>query len=87
MLMDFGLTRHISLLVATIWRCRRRWRPRSRRDGADAGRRYIAAHAGSRSRRFPIDLAATVSIAWHRRTASDPAQSWFRALLLEAAGE
>jgi hypothetical protein len=27
-----------------------------------------------------------VSMAWHRRAAADPAQSWFRSLLTEAAG-
>jgi len=26
-----------------------------------------------------------VSMAWHRRAAGDPAQSWFRALLTDAA--
>ena len=36
---------------------------------------------------LPIDFMATVSMAWHRRTASDPAQSWFRSLLMGAAAE
>ena len=36
---------------------------------------------------LPIDFAATVSMAWHRRTASDPAQSWFRSLLIGAAAD
>ena len=35
---------------------------------------------------LPIDFSATVSMAWHRRTASEPAQAWFRRLLVEAAG-
>ena len=34
---------------------------------------------------LPIDFALTVSMAWHRRAATDPAQSWFRSLLIEAA--
>jgi hypothetical protein len=33
-----------------------------------------------------MDHAAMVSMAWHRRTASEPAQAWFRDLLTEAAG-
>jgi DNA-binding transcriptional LysR family regulator len=32
-----------------------------------------------------IDLSATVSMAWHRRATSEPAQVWFRSLLTEAA--
>jgi hypothetical protein len=34
---------------------------------------------------LPIDFVMTVSMAWHRHAAGDPAQSWFRALLTEAA--
>jgi DNA-binding transcriptional LysR family regulator len=34
---------------------------------------------------LPIDLAVTASMAWHRRAASEPAQVWFRSLLIEAA--
>ena len=34
---------------------------------------------------LPIDYATTVSMVWHRRVAKDPAQSWFRARLAEAA--
>jgi hypothetical protein len=33
-----------------------------------------------------VDLSATVNMAWHRRTTSEPAQAWFRGLLQEAAG-
>jgi len=32
-----------------------------------------------------IDLSVPVSMAWHRRATSEPAQSWFRSLLIEAA--
>ena len=34
-----------------------------------------------------LDLAVPVSMAWHRRAASEPAQVWFRSLLIEAAGD
>jgi DNA-binding transcriptional LysR family regulator len=36
---------------------------------------------------LPVDLDTTVSIAWHRRAASEPAQTWFRSLLLAAAAD
>jgi hypothetical protein len=34
-----------------------------------------------------IDLSVHVSMAWHRRAASEPAQVWFRSLLIEAASD
>ncbi len=34
---------------------------------------------------LPIDLSVTLSVAWHRRATSEPAQAWFRSLLIEAA--
>jgi DNA-binding transcriptional LysR family regulator len=46
----------------------------------------IAAHTAITTLPLPMDHAATVSMAWHRRTASEPAQAWFRGLLTEAAG-
>jgi hypothetical protein len=36
---------------------------------------------------LPIDFSMAVSMAWHRRAASEPAQAWFRAQLIEAAGD
>ena len=36
---------------------------------------------------LPIDFSVSVSMAWRRRAAGEPAQSWFRSLLTEAAGE
>jgi DNA-binding transcriptional LysR family regulator len=36
---------------------------------------------------LPVDLSMTVSMAWHRRAASEPAQAWFRSLLLAAAAD
>jgi DNA-binding transcriptional LysR family regulator len=47
--------------------------------------RQIAALADIQIMPLAIDLSATVSMAWHRRTASEPAQIWFRSLLSEAA--
>jgi len=32
-----------------------------------------------------LDLFVLVSLAWHRRPTSEPAQIWFRSLLIEAA--
>ena len=85
-LVDFGLKRRIALLVATYLAV-----PAAlaacdlvatvpRRVAAQ-----IAATAAIAIAPLPIDFAMTVSMAWHRRAAGDPAQSWFRALLTEAA--
>jgi DNA-binding transcriptional LysR family regulator len=48
--------------------------------------RQIAATAEVAIMKLPIDFSTTVSMAWHRRTTSDPAQAWFRARLIDAAG-
>jgi DNA-binding transcriptional LysR family regulator len=45
----------------------------------------IAANAAIAITPLPIDFATTVSMAWHRRAAGDPAQTWFRGLLTDAA--
>jgi DNA-binding transcriptional LysR family regulator len=45
----------------------------------------IAANAAIAITPLPIDFATTVSMAWHRRATADPAQSWFRSLLTDAA--
>ena len=47
--------------------------------------RQIAAMADLQIMPLARDLAVTVSMAWHRRTTSEPAQIWFRSLLTEAA--
>jgi hypothetical protein len=47
----------------------------------------IAAHAEIVTLPLPVDFSATVSIAWHRCAASEPAQAWFRKLLTDVAGE
>jgi DNA-binding transcriptional LysR family regulator len=85
-LVDFGLRRRISLLVATYLAL----------PAALAGSdliatvpsrtaRQIAATAEIEILPLPFDLSATMSMAWHRRAASEPAQAWFRSLLLDAA--
>ncbi len=86
-LVDFGLKRRIAVLVATYLAV-----------PAALGQSDLVATVPSRTARqiaqtaeiailpLPIDFAMTVSIAWHRRTATDPAQTWFRTLLTQAAG-
>jgi len=87
-LVDFGLRRRISLLVATYLALP------AALAAADLvatvprrTARQIAATAEIEILPLPIDLSMTVSMAWHRRAASDPAQAWFRALLIDAAAE
>ncbi|MBV8119586.1 MAG: LysR family transcriptional regulator [Alphaproteobacteria bacterium] len=85
-LVDFGLRRRIALLVATYLAV-----PAALAASdliATVPRRaaaQIAAGTGIEILPLPIDFAATVSMAWHRRAAGDPAQTWFRSLLIAAA--
>jgi len=85
-LVDFGLRRRIALLVATYLAL-----PVALAASdlvATVPRRtarQIAATAEIEIMPLPIDFSMTVSMAWHRRAATDPAQSWFRSLLIEAA--
>src|SRR5262249_21359768 len=83
---DLGLKRRIALLVATYLAL----------PAALAGSdlvatvprrtaRQIAALAEIEIVPLPVDLSMTVTMAWHRRATSQPAQVWFRALLIEAA--
>jgi DNA-binding transcriptional LysR family regulator len=85
-LVDFGLKRRLALLVATYLAV----------PAALAGSNLvatvpqrtacrIAAIADIEIMPLPIDFSTTVSLAWHRRSASNPAQSWFRSLLIAAA--
>jgi DNA-binding transcriptional LysR family regulator len=85
-LVDLGLRRRISLLVATYLAL----------PAALAASDLVATVPSRTARQIaltaeieilplPIDLAMTVSMAWHRRAASEPAQAWFRALLTAAA--
>jgi len=87
-LVDFGLKRRLALLVATYLAV-----PAALAASdlvATVPRRaarQIAATAEIAIMPLPIDFAMTVSMAWHRRAASDPAQAWFRAMLVAAAAE
>jgi DNA-binding transcriptional LysR family regulator len=85
-LVDFGLKRRIALLVATYLAV----------PAALAASDLVATVPSRTARQIaaigeiaimplPIDFSMTVSMAWHRRAASEPAQAWFRALLVEAA--
>ena len=85
-LVDFGLKRRLALLVATYLAVP------AALAAADLVAtvperiaRRIAAAGDIEIMPLPIDFAITVSMAWHRRTASDTAQTWFRALLVKAA--
>jgi DNA-binding transcriptional LysR family regulator len=85
-LADFGLKRRVALLVATYLAL-----PVALTASdlvATVPRRtaqQIAATGEIEIIPLPIDLSMTVSMAWHRRAASEPAQVWFRSLLVEAA--
>ena len=87
-LADFGLKRRIALLVATYLAL-----PAALAASdlvATVPRRtaqQMAAIAEIEIMPLAIDLSVPVSMAWHRRAASEPAQSWFRSLLIEAASE
>ena len=85
-LADFGLKRRIALLVATYLAL-----PAvlvASDFVATVPRRtaqQIAAIAAIEIMPLAIDLSVPVSMAWHRRAASEPAQLWFRSLLVDAA--
>jgi DNA-binding transcriptional LysR family regulator len=85
-LVDFGLRRRIALLVATYLALPAALAA-SDLVATVPGRtaRQIAATAEIEIMPLPIDFSMTVSMAWHRRAASEPAQAWFRSLLIEAA--
>ena len=87
-LVDFGLRRRIALLVATYLALPAALAA-SDLVAAVPSRtaRQIAATAEIEIMPLPIDFAMTVTMAWHRRAASEPAQAWFRALLIEAASD
>jgi DNA-binding transcriptional LysR family regulator len=85
-LIDLGLRRRIALLVATYLALP------AALAAADLiatvpsrTARQIATAAEIEILPLPIDLTMTAAMAWHRRSASDPAQLWFRSLLSEAA--
>jgi DNA-binding transcriptional LysR family regulator len=85
-LVDFGLRRRIALLVATYLAV-----PVALAASdlvatvPSRTARQIAATAEIEIMPLPIDFSTTVSMAWHRRAASEPAQAWFRSQLIDAA--
>jgi DNA-binding transcriptional LysR family regulator len=85
-LADFGLKRRIALLVATYLAL----------PAALAASELVATVPRRTARQIadiaeieimllPIDLSVPISMAWHRRATSEPAQVWFRSLLIDAA--
>jgi len=85
-LVDFGLRRRISLLVATYLALPAALAAADLVAAVPSRTaRQIAAAAEIEILPLPVDLSTTVSMAWHRRAASEPAQVWFRQLLTEAA--
>jgi DNA-binding transcriptional LysR family regulator len=86
LLVDFGLRRRISLLVATYLAVPVALAATDLIATVPSRTaRQIAATAEIATLPLPIDLSMTVSMAWHRRAASEPAQAWFRSLLTAAA--
>jgi DNA-binding transcriptional LysR family regulator len=87
-LVDFGLRRRIALLVATYLAV-----PVALAASdlvatvPSRTARQIAATAEIEIMPLPIDFSTTVSMAWHRRAASEPAQAWFRSQLIDAASD
>jgi DNA-binding transcriptional LysR family regulator len=87
-LVDFGLRRRIALLVATYLALPVALAASDLVATVPSRiARQIAAIAEIEIMPLPIDFAMTVSMAWHRRAASEPAQAWFRSLLIEAASD
>ena len=85
-LVDFGLRRRITLLVATYLALPAALAAADLITAVPSRTaRQIAAAAEIEILPLPIDLSTTVSMAWHRRATSEPAQVWFRQLLTAAA--
>jgi DNA-binding transcriptional LysR family regulator len=87
LLVDYGQRRHIALLVATYLAVPAALAASDliatvpSRTAA-----LIAAHAEIAALPLPVSFSATISMAWHRRNATEPGQTWFRELLSAAAG-
>jgi DNA-binding transcriptional LysR family regulator len=85
-LADFGLKRRIALLVATYLAL-----PAALAASdlvatvPQCTAQQIAAIAEIEIMPLAIDFSVPVSMAWHRRATSEPAQIWFRSLLIAAA--
>ncbi len=85
-LVDFGLRRRITLLVATYLALPAALAASDLVATVPSRMaRQIAATGEIEIMPLPIDFVMTVSMAWHRRAAGEPAQAWFRALLIDAA--
>lgn len=88
LLVDYGQRRRVALLVATYLAV-----PAALAASdliatiPSRAATLIAAHADIAILPLPVDFSATISIAWHRRAASEPAQAWFREILTAAAAE
>jgi DNA-binding transcriptional LysR family regulator len=86
LLVDYGQRRRVALLVATYLAV-----PAALANSdliatvPSRAAALIAAHTDITTLPLPVDFQATISIAWHRRTTTEPAQAWFRRLLREAA--
>ncbi len=86
LLVDYGQRRRVALLVATYLAV-----PAALAASdliatvPSRAAALIAAHAEIVTMPLPMDHAATVSMAWHRRASSEPAQAWFRGLLTGSA--
>jgi DNA-binding transcriptional LysR family regulator len=87
-LVDFGLRRRIALLVATYLALPVALAASDLVATVPSRMaRQIAATAEIEIMPLPLDFSMTVTMAWHRRAASEPAQAWFRALLIDAASD
>jgi DNA-binding transcriptional LysR family regulator len=87
-LVDFGLRRRIALLVATYLALPAALAASDLVATVPSRTARQIAHAAEiEIMALPIDFSMTISMAWHRRATSEPAQAWFRAQLNEAAGD
>jgi DNA-binding transcriptional LysR family regulator len=87
-LVDFGLRRRVTLLVATYLAVPAVLAASDLVATVPSRTaRQIAAAAPVEILQLPIDHAVTIKMAWHRRAASEPGQAWFRSLLIEAAAD
>jgi DNA-binding transcriptional LysR family regulator len=86
-LVDLGLRRRVALLVATYLAVPAALAATDLIATLPSrAARQVAAIAEIAILPLPFDLSATIAMAWHRRAASEPAQAWFRELLVRAAG-
>jgi DNA-binding transcriptional LysR family regulator len=87
-LVDFGQRRRVALLVATYLAV-----PAALASSdlvatvPSRTAEQIAAAAPVAILPLPLDYSVTMTMAWHRRATTEPAQAWFRKLLVEGAGE